>query len=87
MVQPASIDLRLGNTFRVFTTARTAAIDVAAPPQSLTEQITISDNAPFVLRPDELRLGRTLEWVELPDESRYEGGPAASATRGAGGSG
>jgi dCTP deaminase len=75
MVQPASVDLRLGNTFRVFHNHRTAAIDLAAPPQNLTEQITISDDEPFVIHPGEFCLGRTLEWVQLPDDvvARIEG--------------
>ena len=75
MVQPASVDLRLGNTFRVFHNHRTAAIDLAAPPQNLTEQITITDEEPFVIHPGEFCLGRTLEWVQLPDDvvARIEG--------------
>ena len=75
MVQPASVDLRLGNTFRVFHNHRTAAIDLAAPPQNLTEQIAITDDEPFVIHPGEFVLGRTLEWTELPDDvvARIEG--------------
>ena len=75
MVQPASIDLRLGNTFRVFHNHRIAAIDLANPPTNLTEQIAITDDEPFVIHPGEFVLGRTLEWVELPDDvvARIEG--------------
>src|ERR671912_2332231 len=75
MVQPASVDLRLGNTFRVFHNHRTAAIDLAKPPTNLTEQIAITDSEPFVIHPGEFVLGRTLEWVELPDDvvARIEG--------------
>ena len=75
MVQPASIDLRLGNTFRVFHNHRTAAIDLAKPPTNLTEQIAITDAEPFVIHPGEFVLGRTLEWVELPNDvvARIEG--------------
>ena len=75
MVQPASIDLRLGNTFRVFHNHRTAAIDLAAPPQNLTEQIQIADDEPFVIHPGEFALGRTQEYVEIPDDvvARIEG--------------
>ena len=68
MVQPASVDLRLGNTFRVFHNHRTAAIDLAAPPANLTEQISIGDHEPFIIHPGEFVLGSTLEWVELPDD-------------------
>src|ERR1700755_84245 len=75
MVQPASVDLRLGNTSRVLHTPRAAAIDLAQPPTDLTEQIAISDDEPFVVHPGEFCLGRTLEWVELPDDvvARIEG--------------
>src|SRR4051812_43758737 len=34
MVQPASVDLRLGSSFRVFHNHRIAAIDLADPPQN-----------------------------------------------------
>ena len=75
MVQPASVDLRLGPSFRVFHNHRAAAIDLAAPPTNLTEQITIADDEPFVIHPGEFVLGRTLEWVKMPDDivSRIEG--------------
>jgi dCTP deaminase len=75
MLQPASVDLRLGNTFRVFHNHRAAAIDLAKPPTNLTEQISITDDEPFVIHPGEFCLGRTLEWVELPDDvvARIEG--------------
>src|SRR3954449_1548710 len=75
MVQPASVDLRLGNTFRVFHNHRAAAIDLAQPPTDLTEQIAIGDDEPFVVHPGEFCLGRTQEWVELPDDlvARIEG--------------
>ena len=75
MVQPASIDLRLGGSFRVFASHKIQAIDLAQPPTNLTEQITITDDEPFVIHPGEFCLGRTLEWVELPDDvvARIEG--------------
>ena len=40
MVQPASVDLRLGGSFRVFHNHRIAAIDLADPPTNLTELVT-----------------------------------------------
>src|SRR3954447_17656649 len=75
MVQPASVDLRLGHSFRVFHNHRAAAIDLDSPPEGLTEQVTIADGDPFVIHPGEFVLGRTLEWVELPDDvvARIEG--------------
>ncbi len=75
MVQPASVDLRLGDTFRVFHNHRTSAIDLREPPTNLTEQVKIADGEAFVIHPGEFCLGRTLEHVELPDDivARIEG--------------
>ncbi|MBJ7328801.1 MAG: dCTP deaminase [Solirubrobacteraceae bacterium] len=75
MVQPASVDLRLGHSFRVFHNHRASAIDLKDPPRNLTEQVEISDDEPFLIHPGEFVLGRTLEWVELPDDivARIEG--------------
>jgi dCTP deaminase len=75
LVQPASVDLRLGDSFRVFHNHRAAAIDLRDPPTNLTEEVVIEDGDPFVIHPGEFILGRTLEWVELPDDvvSRIEG--------------
>jgi dCTP deaminase len=75
MVQPSSIDVRLGDSFRVFHNHRVTAIDLRDPPGNLTEEVTIEPDEPFVIHPGEFCLGRTLEWVELPDDlvSRVEG--------------
>jgi len=75
MVQPASVDLRLGNSFLVFHNFRVSAIDLADPPSNLTEQVTIGDDESFVIHPGEFVLGRTAEYVELPDDvvARIEG--------------
>ncbi len=40
LVQPASVDLRLGDTFRVFHNHKITAIDLREPPRGLTEQVT-----------------------------------------------
>ena len=75
MVQPASIDLRLGPSFRVFHNHRAAAIDLRDPPTNLTEEVVIAGDEPFVIHPGEFALGRTQEYVEIPDDlvSRIEG--------------
>jgi dCTP deaminase len=75
LVQPASVDLRLGNSFRVFHNHRASAIDLREPPSNLTESITIGDGDSFVIHPGEFCLGATLEYVELPDNivARIEG--------------
>jgi dCTP deaminase len=75
LVQPASIDLRLGDSFRVFHNHRTSAIDLRHPPENLTEEVVVPEGESFVIHPGEFCLGRTLEWVELPDDivARIEG--------------
>ncbi len=74
-VQPASVDLRLGDSFRVFHNHRAAAIDLREPPDNLTEEVRVAGEDPFVIHPGEFCLGRTLEHVELPDDivARIEG--------------
>jgi dCTP deaminase len=65
MVQPASVDLKLGTSFRVFHNHRLPAIDLAEPPSGVTEHVRIDDSANFVIHPGEFVLGTTVEWVEL----------------------
>jgi dCTP deaminase len=74
-VQPASVDLRLGDSFRVFHNHRTTAIDLRRPPTNLTEEVVATAEEGFVIHPGEFCLGRTQEWVELPDDivARIEG--------------
>ena len=75
MVQPASVDVRLGDSFRVFHNYRVTAIDLRSPPRNLTEEIVVSEGEPFAIHPGEFVLGRTLEYVEIPDDvvARIEG--------------
>jgi dCTP deaminase len=75
LVQPASVDLRLGDSFRVFHNHRAPAIDLRDPPGNLTEEVFVGAEESFVIHPGEFCLGRTLEWVELPDDivARIEG--------------
>jgi dCTP deaminase len=74
-LQPASVDLRLGDSFRVFHNHRVASIDLHNPPANLTEEVLIGTGDAFVIHPGEFALGRTLEYVALPDDivARIEG--------------
>ncbi len=74
-VQPSSIDLHLGNRFRVFRNNRTAVIDPREEQPELTELVEIVGDEPFVLHPGEFVLGATFERVALPDDlvARLEG--------------
>jgi dCTP deaminase len=75
LVQPASVDVRLGDSFRVFHNHRASVIDLHDPPAGLTEEVRVAPDEPFVIHPGEFCLGRTLEALELPDDivSRIEG--------------
>lgn len=74
-VQPASVDLRLGDTFRVFHNHRVASIDLRDLPENLTEEVRVKEGDAFVIHPGEFCLGQTLEWIELPPDivARIEG--------------
>ncbi len=74
-VQPSSIDVKIGNLFRVFRNHTSAVIDVKQNQENLTELITIADDGVFMLHPGEFVLGSTLERIGVPDDlvSRIEG--------------
>jgi len=67
MIQPASIDVKLGSTFRVFHNHRVESIDLRNPDPNLTEQVEVGPDEPFVIHPGEFCLGDTLEYVRIPD--------------------
>ena len=75
-VQPASIDLRLGSSFRVFNYGNHALIDPREPidVEELTELVAINGR-PFILHPGAFVLGSTLEYVTIPTNlvGRLEG--------------
>ena len=62
-VQPSSVDLHLGNRFRVFRNNRTAVIDPREEQPELTELVEIAGDEPFILHPGEFVLGATFERV------------------------
>src|SRR3970040_1854357 len=66
-IQPASVDLRLGNLFRVFRNSQIPYIDVKKEYPDLTELVEIDDDHPSVLPPGEFALAVTYERVKLPD--------------------
>jgi dCTP deaminase len=68
MVQPGSIDVRVGNAFRVFRNSRYAFIDVKEPMEDLTELVTVEGEEPFILHPGEFVLGVVAERLALPDD-------------------
>lgn len=72
---PNSLDLRLGNKFRVFNHAAVAVIDPHFKAESITTQIEVENEKSFVLHPAEFVLAVTMEHIEIPDDicARLEG--------------
>lgn len=72
-VSGCTIDLHLGNRFRVFNAHTTGYIDCAQVPQTMMDQamsgeIIVMPPAAFFLHPGELALGSTLESITLSDD-------------------
>ena len=73
-INGATIDLRLGNSFRVFREYSAPYIDVSGPREEvsaqldrvMSDEIIIGDDEPFFLHPGELALATTMESVKLP---------------------
>ncbi len=64
-VGPGSVDLRLGNEFRVFKKLRNACVvEDGISVEDLTDLIEVKDS--FTLMPGETVLGITLERIKLP---------------------
>lgn len=75
-VQPASIDLRLGNEFLVFRAPHIPYIDPRdTETEDPTERIVIPEGGVFVLHPGEFVLATTHERVRIPPDlvARVEG--------------
>lgn len=64
-----SIDLRLGNVFRVFEHSKKPYIDPSKKDYSneITREITLSDGEQFIMQPGDFVLAVTLEHVTIPD--------------------
>jgi dCTP deaminase len=67
-VQPSSVDLRLGNSFRVFNYSQCSVIDPTAEPDidEITELVELEDGHPFIVHPGAFVLGTTMEYIWLP---------------------
>lgn len=73
LLQPASVDVRLDNLFRVFDNACHTHIDPKI--EHPTKLVEVLPDQPFVLHPGEFALGATLERMSLDDSlaARLEG--------------
>lgn len=65
-----TLDLRLGNSFRVFIHNRTPFLDPLKPEtfDDVTQEVTIPDGEFFTMHPGQFVLGMTKEYVEMPDD-------------------
>jgi dCTP deaminase len=68
LVQSASVDLRLGRKFRVFTNTSDAFIDVRVNSPGLTELEEIDELQPFILKPGRFVLASIFERISLPND-------------------
>jgi dCTP deaminase len=74
MISGVSVDIRLGNKFRVFQAHAAPYIDLSGPRAQvdaalnsvMSDEIYIPDDQVFILHPSELALGVTQESVRLP---------------------
>lgn len=62
----SSLDLRLGNSFRVFNHSTIPVIDPFKDLGSITTEVKVSENKSFILHPHEFVLAVTKERIELP---------------------
>lgn len=76
-IQPASVDLRMGNEFIVFKPGHIPCVYIDRPDiaEDYTDEVFIQDDDYFILHPGEFALGTTYEHVEIPDDlvARIEG--------------
>lgn len=74
-IQPASLDVRIDDSFRVFANHKHAYIDVRAEQADMTDLVKVTDGESFILHPGEFVLASTYERVALADDlvARIEG--------------
>ncbi|MGB1296881.1 MAG: dCTP deaminase [Psychrobium sp.] len=73
-INGVTVDVRLGNKFRVFEGHNAPFIDISGPKSDvqdaldrvMSDEIILEDDQPFILHPGELALAMTMESVTLP---------------------
>ena len=75
LIQPASVDVKLDNRFRVFPNSRHSVVRAVAPPDDLTELVEVDPDGEFILHPGEFVLASTVETVTISNRltARLEG--------------
>lgn len=74
MISGVTVDMRLGNKFRVFEAHAAPYIDLSGPKEEvqqalnsvMSDEIEVGEDKPFILHPGELALAITHESVTLP---------------------
>lgn len=66
----ATLDLRLGNKFRVFEYSKHPYIDPYKKNvgEEITREVSVKRGDPFIVHPGDFVLGTTKEYVEIPDD-------------------
>lgn len=76
-IQPSSVDMRLGNEFKVFKVIRKPYIDPKDEEDiaEYMESSTVPEGEAFIIHPNEFALATTQEYVKVPDDlvARVEG--------------
>lgn len=76
-IQPSSVDMRLGNEFKVFKVIRKPYIDPKDEEDiaEYMESSTVPEDEAFIIHPNEFALATTQEYVKVPDDlvARVEG--------------
>ena len=69
-IQPASVDLRLGDEFIVYKPGQITCLDPRDPEtlSAATERIVVPQSGAFILHPGEFALGSTIERVAIPPD-------------------
>ena len=76
-IQPSSVDMRLGDEFKVFKVIRKPYIDPKDEEDiaEYLESSTVPEGEAFIIHPNEFALATTQEYVKVPDDlvARVEG--------------
>lgn len=76
-IQPSSVDMRLGDEFKVFKVIRKPYIDPKDEEDiaEYMESSTVPEGEAFIIHPNEFALATTQEYVKVPDDlvARVEG--------------
>src|SRR5689334_20155049 len=69
-IQPASVDLRLGDEFIVYKPGQITCLDPRDPEtlSAATERVIVPHGGAFILHPGEFALGSTIERVNIPPD-------------------